>query len=72
MLFFDSPSFRGLYAKMDEWQKTNRKRFQSLAIQKEGDAFCCIALANPSEVVIVNNYGTQVDVEGRALRVKVT
>jgi len=57
MLFFDSPSFRGLYTKMDEWQKTNRKRFQSLAIQREGDTYCCIALTNPSEVIIVTGRG---------------
>ncbi|MEI9884899.1 MAG: hypothetical protein WDN08_00115 [Rhizomicrobium sp.] len=53
LLFFEGPSVRELYAVMDDWQKTNRKRFQSITIQKEGDAYCCIALTNPSEVIIV-------------------
>lgn len=54
LLYFDAPSMRELYATMDEWQKTNRKRFQSVSIQRDGDQFCCIALTNPSEVVIVS------------------
>ncbi|HTQ12308.1 MAG TPA: hypothetical protein VMH86_00430 [Rhizomicrobium sp.] len=69
MLFFDSPSFRELYSKMDEWQKTNRKRFHSLAIQKEGDVYCCIALTNPAEVTIVDGGGAYVS--SHALQVKV-
>ena len=32
LLFFEGPSVRELYATMDEWQKTNRKRFQSITI----------------------------------------
>ena len=54
LLFFEGPSVRELYATMDEWQKTNRKRFQSITIEKEGDTYCCIALTNPSEVIIVD------------------
>ena len=54
LLYFDSTSVRGLYTKMDNWQKANCKRFLSITVQKDGDDFCCIALTNPSEVVIVS------------------
>jgi hypothetical protein len=54
VLFFEAPSVRKLYEEMDQWQKTNRKRFQSVSVQRDTDAFCCIALTNPSEVLIVD------------------
>ena len=44
---------KGLYDTIESWQIENRKRLLSLNIQKDGDCFCCIALTNPSEVVIV-------------------
>ena len=69
LLFFESPTVRGLYATMDEWQKTNRKRVQSVSIHKDGDMFCCIALTNPAEVQIVGGNGLTADVKHNALRV---
>ena len=54
LLFFEGSSVRMLYDTMDEWQKTNRKRLHSVNIQKDGDTFCCIALTNPTEVIITD------------------
>jgi hypothetical protein len=55
---------------MDEWQKTNRKRMQSVSIHKDGEMFCCIALTNPSEVIITDIDGDQALVQQGALWVK--
>lgn len=52
--YFESPSMHDLYKDMENWQNENHKRFLSTDIQKDGDMFCCIALTNPSEVVITN------------------
>ena len=54
ILFFEGASMRELHATMEGWQNANKKRFLSMSIQKEGEGFCCIALTNPSEVVIVS------------------
>lgn len=45
---------RALHDTMDEWQKESGKRFLSMSIKKEGDLFNCIALTNPTEVIIVD------------------
>lgn len=62
-LFFENTSMKGLYDTIESWQIENRKRLLSLNIQKDGDSFCCIALTNPSEVVIVglDGFGNVVD-----------
>ncbi|HEY9766998.1 MAG TPA: hypothetical protein V6C71_00645 [Coleofasciculaceae cyanobacterium] len=39
---------------MENWQNENHKRFLSTDIQQDGDMFCCIALTNPTEVVITD------------------
>ncbi len=70
LLFFESPTVRDLYATMDEWQKTNRKRMQSVSIHKDGEMFCCIALTNPNEVIITDADGDQALVQGGVLWVK--
>ena len=57
ILYFDAPSMRALFDKIDAWQAKHRKRLQSISIQPEGDTFACIALSNPSEVVIVDGAG---------------
>ena len=48
---------RGLYDCMHNWQETNNKRFLSVSIQEDDGKFCCIALTNPSEVVITSLDG---------------
>lgn len=65
LLYFEGSSMRNLYDNMEKWQNENRKRLLSIDIQKDGDNFCCIALTNPSEVMIVdggftNNYAAGV------------
>jgi len=70
IMFFEGPSIRKLYDKMDEWQKINRKRFHSISVQKDGDLFCCIALTNPTEVMITDRSGEVANVSGSALQVR--
>jgi hypothetical protein len=53
-LYFENATMRGLFDTIESWQVVNRKRLLSLNIQKDGDNFCCIALTNPDEVVIVS------------------
>ena len=55
--YFESSSMRELHECLQNWQSENNKRFLSISIQKECDAFCCIALTNPSEVVITSENG---------------
>ena len=58
LLYFEAPSMRALFAEMDEWQAKHRKRLQSVSVQPDGGAFAAIALSNPTEVIIVNGYGS--------------
>ena len=58
LLYFEAPSMKELFAEMDEWQATHRKRLQSVSIQPDGGSFAAIALSNPTEVIIVNGYGS--------------
>lgn len=56
-LYFESSTMKGLYDTIENWQVENQKRLLSLNIQKNGDNFCCIALTNPTEVVITSLDG---------------
>ena len=55
--YFESSSMRELYDDMENWQNENSKRLLSVSIEKEGESFCCIALTNPSEVVVTSADG---------------
>lgn len=57
LLYFESTTMKGLYETMKEWQQTNSKRLLSTTIQKDDGMFCCIALTNPTEVVICDGDG---------------
>lgn len=57
VLYFESSSMRGLYECIENWQNTNHKRFLSISIERDGGSFCCIALTNPTEVMIVDARG---------------
>jgi hypothetical protein len=63
---------QGLYDCMKAWQVANQKRFLSVSIQKDGGNYCCIALTNPTEVVITDRFGNHAALvtEGQALLVK--
>ncbi|MBM3872088.1 MAG: hypothetical protein FJ392_14215 [Verrucomicrobia bacterium] len=52
LLYFESLSMRGLFDELSSWQTKNEKRLLSVSIQQDGDRFCCIALSNPTEVII--------------------
>jgi hypothetical protein len=58
ILFFEAPTMKSLFESMDTWQKENGKRFLSASIHQDNNLYCCIALTNPMEVVIVNGIGS--------------
>jgi len=55
--YFEAESMNALFCLMRDWQDAHEKRFLSLGIGSDGGRFCCIALTNPSEVVITDDYG---------------
>jgi len=57
LLYFEDTTMRGLYDSMEEWQEAHDRRLLSLSIEKDGDSYCCIALTNPTEVVITSRDG---------------
>jgi hypothetical protein len=67
--YFEAASMRALYEIMDGWQEENRKRLHSVSIQHDAGQYCCIALTNPTEVVIVSQLGYKVGVEKERLLV---
>ena len=56
--YFESATMKGLFQTMQEWQQTNHKRLLSTNIQRDEGKFCCIALTNPTEVVIFDGSGS--------------
>ncbi len=62
LLYFESATMRDLYDSMEQWQHANNRRLLSMSIEKDGDSYCCIALTNPTEVVITSADGRHVDV----------
>lgn len=70
LLYFESNSMKELYNTMEEWQQMNSKRLLSTNIQQDNGKFCCIALSNPTEVIICSGSGgSQADVSGGNLNV---
>jgi hypothetical protein len=70
LVYFESSSMRGLFDAMHEWQGTHRRRLLSTDVHRDGELFCCIALTNPSEVLIVcGNNLDQAYVSGGCLSV---
>jgi hypothetical protein len=57
LVYFENPSMRGLYTCMEEWQRANNRRLLSISVQQDGRNYCCIALTNPTEVVITSADG---------------
>jgi len=55
--FFEACSMRELYDCLQMWQDANHKRLLSISIQEDEGKFCCIALTNPTEVVITSLDG---------------
>ena len=55
--YFENKTMRGLYEDMQTWQEDNQKRLLSTEIMKDGDMFACIALTNPTEVMLVDGDG---------------
>ena len=61
--YFEATSMKGLFNNMKDWQVKNEKRLLSTNIQQEGGMFTCIALTNPSEVVLCDQYGDYIETE---------
>jgi hypothetical protein len=57
LVYFEDPSMRGLYDCMEKWQHANNRRLLSISVQQDGGNYCCIALTNPTEVVITSADG---------------
>ncbi len=53
---FEAPSVRELFAAMQAWQVDNNQRFHSLHVEHDAGSYCCIALTNPTEVIIKDGY----------------
>ena len=68
--YFEGNSMTELFEALEGWQQENKKRFLSLDIQNDRGMFCCIALTNPSEVVIVDAKGSPVGVSKGHLQVE--
>lgn len=66
LLFFENTSMKGLYQDLQNWQEADQKRLFSLQIAQDGDMSSCIALTNPSEVIICHGgygaFGTRASV----------
>ena len=58
LIYFENPSTRGLYGCMDEWQHANNRRLLSINIQQDSGNYC-LALTNPTEVVITSPDGSR-------------
>lgn len=52
--YFEAESMAELFDTLQVWQHEKEKRFLSLDIQNDHGKFCCIALTNPTEVLIVD------------------
>ena len=71
LVYFEASSMRGLYDSMENWQIDNQKRLLSVSIQPDNGLFCCIALTNPTAVVITDDTGLfPVTVTGGRLHVR--
>lgn len=74
LVYFEENSMKNLFSALRIWQEKNKKRLLSVNIEKDRGKYCCIALTNPTEVILLDGrrYGG-VDVVatryGQALRV---
>jgi len=55
IMYFEGSNMGDLFDKLNAWQLTNKKRFLSITTDKQPNgSIACIALSNPSEVIIVD------------------
>jgi hypothetical protein len=68
--YFEGSSMKELHNTMMTWQTENQLRLLSLSISKDRNKFGCIALINPTEVIIKDGWSSGgVDVRNNALKV---
>ena len=65
LLYFEASSMKKLHKVIEDWQNDKEKRLLSLAVEKDGDMYCCLGLSNPTEVTIVNPEGHSCHRNGR-------
>jgi hypothetical protein len=65
--YFEAQSMEGLFEAMQSWQIEKEKRFLSMDIQSDRGRFCCIALTNPTEVIIVDKGGSKAHVTSQGV-----
>jgi hypothetical protein len=57
LVYFEDSTMCGLYTSMEEGQQINNRRLLSISIQSEDGRYCCVALTNPTKVVITSKDG---------------
>jgi hypothetical protein len=57
LLYFEGTSMKRLFECIWSWQESSQTRLLSASIHKDRGKFCCIALTNPTEVVICSGIG---------------
>ena len=64
--YFEATTMADLHKALEAWQSEHEKRLLSVSIQADSGKFCCIALTNPTEVVLTNVHGAplQVSIDG--------
>ena len=64
--YFEAATMADLHQSMEAWQIEHEMRMLSMSIQMDAGKYCCIALTNPTEVVLTNVHGTplQTSVDG--------
>jgi len=58
--YFEADSMADLFGALQAWQNAKAKRLLSLDIQQDGGKFCCIALTNPTEVILMDERGNYI------------
>ena len=66
LLYFEGPSMKRLFEELEQWQNATEKRLLSIDIQYDDGKYCCIALSNPSEVIICDGKGPYQATVGRS------
>jgi hypothetical protein len=59
LLYFESPSMRGLHESMNTWQLDNNRRISSVSVQRDGGNYCAIAVGGPIEATVTSTDGSK-------------
>jgi hypothetical protein len=59
LLYFESPSMRGLHESMNRWQLDNNRRISSVSVQRDEGNYCAIAVSGPIETTVTSTDGSK-------------